>query len=193
MNALKPLLGLLLVLSLSACGGGASSERGAPTASGPYASAQYTDAQLKPYLDQVYSTRPNEGGLQYTSAKNKAAELGSQTLSLQLDLWVPPNAVATAPQPLVVWIHGGGFFQGGKEENRDKALSYARAGYVSATINYRLTDGNESSKATRIKAQTQAAEDVANAIRFLRQNAANFHIDSSRVATLGGSAGGRCH
>ncbi len=43
---------------------------------------------------------------------------------------------------------------------------------------------------TRLAAITQATEDVMNAIRFLKENAAIYHIDTSRIATIGSSAGG---
>ena len=202
MPALKSLLGLLVVLAVSACGGGSSGARLGPPTSGLYASAQYTDAQLVPHLDLVYSVRPNEGGVQYTSDLRSASEIGGSTLNLHLDVWVPPDATAAKPQPLVVWIHGGDFLAGSKEEVRDKALSYARAGYVVASVDYRLTPRNTTSAALRERAVLQAvdqlrpgrlrraAEDVTNAIRYLRQNADVYHIDTTRVATVGTSAGG---
>ena len=184
-------LPMALVASLAACGGGGSGESAPPPPrAGRYAVAQFAEAQISPHIDVVYSVRPNAGRLQYTSDANKAREVGQPTLSLQMDIFVPPNATPTAPQPLVVFVHGGGFVQGGKEANRSKALSYAQAGYVAASVNYRLTPDNSASQALRVLAQTQAAEDLGNAVRFLRQNAAVYRIDASRVATIGGSAGG---
>lgn len=178
------------LLLLSACGGGGAVAPTVIPVSGPYVSTQYSDAQLNILTDVVFSTKPNSGGLQYTSDITKAAELGGGTLTLKLDIAVPPNATATHPQPLIVWIHGGGFSAGGKEDMRLDALTYARAGYVAATVNYRLTANNMVDAATRLTAITQATEDVMNAIRFLKENAGLYHIDTSRIATIGSSAGG---
>lgn len=196
----NPLLGwapaaagaVALLLGLSGCGGGSSTESpvSPPPNAGLYASAQYSEAQLSASLDQAYSTRPNAGGVQYTSDLRRASEVGLPTLTMHLDVWVPPNASAARPQPLVVWVHGGAFAIGSKEEFRDKALSYARAGYVAASINYRLTPENNSNATLRRQAVLQATEDLSNAVRYLRQNAARFHIDTSRVAIMGSSAGG---
>jgi dienelactone hydrolase len=184
------LLAVALLL-LNACGGGGAAVVSATIPdSGPYVSAQYTDAQLSILTDVAYSTRANAGGQQYTSDSTKAAELGGGILTLKLDIAVPPNATAANPQPLIVWIHGGGFSAGGKENMRAEALSYARAGYVATTVNYRLTPNNMVDRATRLTAITQATEDVMNAIRFLKANAALYHIDASRIATIGSSAGG---
>lgn len=182
---------------LSACGGGGGTESPTPIpppngdipSTGLYASTQYTVAQLTEYKDVKYSTRPNGGG-QYTSDRTKASEKNDPTLTLLMDIWVPPNAKSNKLQPMVIFIHGGGFVAGSKEDNRGKALSYAQAGYVAATINYRLTPNNEVDAATRLRAMTQAAEDTANAVRYLKANAATYFIDTTRMATFGGSAGG---
>lgn len=181
----------VLILLLSACGGGgAAIGSGAMPDSGPYVSAQYSDAQLNVLTEVAFSTRPNSGGQQYTSDITKFAELGGASLTLKLDIAIPPNATAIHPQPLIVWIHGGGFSAGGKEDTHPAALTYARAGYVAATVNYRLTPNNMADAATRLTAITQATEDVMNAIRFLKANASLYHIDTSRIATIGSSAGG---
>ena len=126
---LPRLIAVLLLLSLSACGGGSAESVGDPP-TGTYVAEVYEVGQLQAHLDQHYSTRPNENQAQFTSDDNKATDLASPTLALHLDVFVPPNATASTRQPLVVWIHGGGFVQGGKEAVRNKMRSYAKAGYV---------------------------------------------------------------
>jgi acetyl esterase/lipase len=152
-------------------------------------SAQYAASSLARHSDVVYSTRPNAGS-QFTSEITRQAEQGSAQLSLKLDVAVPPNAGAQSRQPLVIWLHGGGLFSGGKEEVAAQMLSYARAGYVAASVNYRLTPGVDTNVALRVRALQHATEDVMNAIRFLKTNAAAYGIDASRIATFGNSAGG---
>ncbi|HSI56018.1 MAG TPA: alpha/beta hydrolase [Ideonella sp.] len=195
---ISPLPALVLSITLgcglqAGCGGGGGAAP-APTAAvvGPlYAQAHYTDSQLARYPEQRYSTRPNEGGLQYSSDNHKTAEAGSTTLDLRLDVAVPPNASAQSPQPLLVWVHGGGFMAGSKEDMLEQALSYARAGYVVASIDYRLTPfERQQTFAGREAAIKQATEDAMNAVRYLKLNASRFHIDTTRTAVLGSSAGG---
>jgi acetyl esterase/lipase len=141
------------------------------------------------HYDVVFSRRPNAGS-QFTSEITRTAEQGSAELVLKLDVAVPPNASAQQRQPLVVWFHGGGLVSGGKEEFADHMVSYARAGYVAASVNYRLSPGSETTAAGRVRALLQASEDAMNAIRFLKANAAIYGIDPNRVATFGNSAGG---
>ena len=98
--------------------------------------------------------------------------------SQMLDIYVPD--VPTAPRPLLVWIHGGGWFSG------DKALPPGMGtllrGYDLASINYRLS--NEAIFPAQIY-------DCKSAIRFLRAHAREFDIDPTRIGAWGESAGGQ--
>lgn len=101
----------------------------------------------------------------------------------KLDLYLPPAAVAAGkPAPALVWIHGGGWTGGTKNENRAKEIgtTLAAAGYVVASIDYRLGNG----------AWPQNLRDCKNAVRFLRTHAAKYGVDPRRIAVGGGSAGG---
>ncbi|MFB0553427.1 MAG: alpha/beta hydrolase fold domain-containing protein [Phycisphaerae bacterium] len=95
-----------------------------------------------------------------------------------LDLYL---AKSTAPTPLILYIHGGGFRGGDKKSlNVSEAKSYLNAGFSIAAINYRLTD----------TAPAPAAYlDCALALQFLRHNAKKWNIDPRLVASTGGSAG----
>lgn len=196
MRRILPVIGLILPLFMLAnCGGGGSAADagggGGGGASDLYKTTVYTEAQVtRRYTNLVFSHRPNEGGRQYTSELRAPTEIGTDQLTLLLDLWVPPNASATTPVPLVIWVHGGGFEAGGKEERADDAMGYARAGYAAASVNYRLTPDNTVDGATRLKAIMQASDDLMNAVRYLKVNAARYHIDASRIAIIGTSAGG---
>ena len=82
----------------------------------------------------------------------------------------------------MVWIHGGGWAGGTKNEARAKNICgiLANAGYVAVSIDYRLGDG----------AWPTNLFDCKNAVRFLRAHAAEYHLDPNRIAVAGGSAGG---
>jgi acetyl esterase/lipase len=191
MRRASPLFSLILSsLWLASCGGGSSSQGGPGTPGTLYTTAVYADGDIARQTDIVFSHRPNEGRVQYTSEARHDMEVGSDNLTLTLDVWVPPNAQAGAPAPLVIWVHGGGFITGGKEERAEDALGYAKAGYVAASINYRLTPDNTVDGATRLRAIEQATDDLMNAVRYLKKNAAAYHIDPTRVAVIGTSAGG---
>ncbi len=97
-----------------------------------------------------------------------------------LDLLIPP-ARAEGKRPLVVFIHGGGWRAGRKEDGLGVIRTISAGGYVTASINYRLTP--EAAWPAQI-------HDCKAAIRFLRGNAAKYGIDPERIGVIGISAGG---
>lgn len=97
---------------------------------------------------------------------------------LGLDLYRPKNV--KGPLPLVVWIHGGAWMAGSKE-NPEWALKLVPHGYAVASINYRL------SHEALFPAQIH---DCKAAIRFLRANARKYSIDPDHIGVWGSSAGG---
>ncbi len=156
---------------------------------GLYASPQFPISQLVRHENVTYSTRPNYKGIQFTDSKTKTSDFQQNTLDLHLDIIVPPNAGKEARQPLIIFIHGGAFRQGSKNGLNKEVVSFASAGYVAATLNYRLTVHKDQNADLRTKAAYFALEDVQNAIRFLKANADTYHIDTTRIAVSGKSAG----
>ena len=170
--------------------GGSGSVPASVKDTGRYVCGGFTDAELMNTPDITYSVRPNDTGMQCTSDRTKNNEVGAAELVLKLDIVVPPTSAGSPLRPLVVWFHGGAFAGGDKADAVGMLQSYARAGYVTAAVNYRLTPDNQLNPLLRMRAIIQAAEDAMNAIRFLKVNAATYHIDPARIATIGASAGG---
>ncbi|MBE3073055.1 MAG: alpha/beta hydrolase [Acidobacteria bacterium] len=97
-----------------------------------------------------------------------------------LDLWKAPSP---RPTPVIVYFHGGGFVNGGKEVARGSSmLAAALASGVSfASVSYQyLNDSVHLPVPMR---------DGARAIQFLRARAAEWNLDPARVAAYGVSAG----
>ncbi len=100
-------------------------------------------------------------------------------VSLKLDIYRPKKA-PEGPMPAIVWIHGGGWRQGDKN-NAANAIAAARRGFFAVSINYRLSG----------EAVFPAAiEDCKGAIRWLRANAKEYGVDPDRIGVWGSSAGG---
>lgn len=106
--------------------------------------------------------------------------------NLKLTLFLPKKSGDT-PRPWMLYTHGGGWsggtplnilkgaFQGTLSELLD-------AGVVCATIEYRLSKGENTA--------VQSVEDCQDAARFLIKNAAKWNLNSKRLGVWGGSAGG---
>ena len=98
---------------------------------------------------------------------------------LQIDLARP--AKGDGPFPAIVCIHGGGF-RAGKREGYDKlCVKLAQEGYVAITVTYRLAPAFQF---------PAAVYDCKESVRWLRANAAKYHVDPARIGVTGGSAGG---
>ncbi len=86
-------------------------------------------------------------------------------------------------RPVIVWLHGGALIMGGREsvDGRVRKM-FLDAGYAIVSIDYRLAPE------TKLPV---IIEDVEDAFKWIREKGPQlFHIDSSRIAVLGGSAGG---
>ncbi len=97
--------------------------------------------------------------------------------ALRLDIYSPKSI--THPLPVVLWIHGGGWSKGRKEQK--PPVNLMAKGYIIVSIDYRL------SYDAPFPAQI---EDCKAAVRWLRANAAAYHIDPDHIGAWGHSAGG---
>jgi acetyl esterase/lipase len=141
------------------------------------------------YRDLVFDTVTTTLDVVYGSAVNYSG----QTVVLELDVYEPTDDLATE-RPTIVWVHGGGFAFGDKSsaELVDQATVFSRKGYLNVSINYRLEPGGCSAGAPTVEcvvAVTEAHADAQTAIRFLRDNAAVYGVDTDRIAIGGSSAG----
>ena len=112
---------------------------------------------------------------------------------LYLNVW---SKSLTGSRPVMVWIHGGGFFAGFGGEERHYGGVLARKGAVVVTINYRLGAlGFMAHPAFAAESPQHAAGnygllDQVAALDWVRRNIARFGGDPSRVTIFGESAGG---
>ncbi|AHG87848.1 Carboxylesterase type B [Gemmatirosa kalamazoonensis] len=99
-------------------------------------------------------------------------------------------------RPVMVWIHGGGFFAGFGGEERHDGAPLARKGVVVVTLNYRLGPfGFMAHPALAAESPHHSAGnygllDQIAALQWVKRNIARFGGDPSRVTIFGESAGG---
>lgn len=96
---------------------------------------------------------------------------------LHAEIAYPKNAVT--PLPAIVFIHGGGWISGSYKPS--PILHLAQTGYFAASIEYRL------SNVAKWPAQIQ---DCKLGVRWVRANAAQYHVDPNHIGAWGSSAGG---
>ena len=99
----------------------------------------------------------------------------------KLDVYLPGSATASgASLPVVVWIHGGAFVGGTKDELGGYLRMLASHGFVVVAPRYSLAP--ESSYPVPVR-------QLMTALRWLGSNAERFHMDATRIVLAGDSAG----
>jgi alpha-L-fucosidase 2 len=100
-------------------------------------------------------------------------------VSLALDAYIPDGA---GPFPTCILVHGGGFTKGDKTSYIKPLFEpLSKAGFTWFTINYRLAPQYR---------HPACVEDVESAIRWVKAHAAEYKVDTKRIALIGESAGG---
>ena len=116
--------------------------------------------------------------------------LGGVTQGLTMDIYQPENDTEIN-RPLIVLAHGGSFISGDKSNLSETATFLAKAGYVVASINYRLLDITPTQLAFK-QVVLNAVADMKAAVRFFNKDTAIdniYKIDSNNIFIGGYSAG----
>lgn len=97
------------------------------------------------------------------------------TIDLKLDLYLPAGVLNPV---LVIWIHGGAWRSGSKE---NPPMDLLKKGYALASIDYRT-----SATAT----YPALIHDIKASVRYLRANADKLKYNADKIILWGSSAGG---
>lgn len=98
---------------------------------------------------------------------------------LMMDVFMP--AKISGKKIAVIIVHGGGWRSGDRSQHYPLAESLAHLGYICFTPEYRLST----------EALFPAAVyDIKSAVRWVRANAAAYHVDTARIVIAGFSSGG---
>jgi len=133
-------------------------------------------------------------GVEYTYYSIPSS--GDSVDSTPMTIQVAPAAAGTQAMnnglyPGILFIHGGSWEQGSKQDMYGDMRAAVAGGYVAASVNYRLSKPSEFSVYGTWPAPL---EDVKCAIRWLRANAADgekgWNLDPENIAVVGISAGG---
>lgn len=96
------------------------------------------------------------------------------------DVYLPENESGKL-RPAVLYIYGGGWSGGDKQESSEKPEALASHGFVAFNINYRLVYKGGEFPANFL--------DAKDALAFLASKSEEWKIDPSKIAVMGSSAG----
>ena len=143
--------------------------------------------------------------IQYGTALNFAG--GTDTLHMDIYLPLCDDITHSSRRPLLMWIHGGAFLAGDKNDAsiQDLCKQFAERGYVTASIDYRLGFISDDAywqcnypnyscvfatdSAEWARSYYRAMQDSKGALRYLINRHELYRIDTSNVFVAGESAG----
>lgn len=139
------------------------------------------------YEQDVFSVG-NKKTVQYASNVGWNGE----NVRLEMDIFTPNNDSAIK-RPLVIFAHGGGFVQGKKEDMAFFCQQFAKKGFVTASISYRLLPMDKIYEPKNFVHEiVKAMSDMKAAIRYFRETIENgnpYKIDENFIFIGGASAG----
>src|SRR5712691_8840305 len=103
----------------------------------------------------------------------------ANTFEAKLDVYSRTDT--QAPQPTIIYIHGGGWTGGAKETQTFSLMPYLEMGWNAVNVEYRLA---------RVSPAPAAVEDCLCALRWVIRNAKQYGFDTAKLVVSGGSAGG---
>lgn len=129
-------------------------------------------------------------------AYGTAPRFNSQQEVLRLNLFKPLGDEQTE-RPLIILVHGGGFFDGDRNDLNALCQQLASQGWAAATVGYRLDfygtwllgSPFAYDAAEVVRAAYRAQQDVRGAVRYLKGRSAQDSTSTTNVFLLGFSAG----
>ena len=94
-----------------------------------------------------------------------------------------PETIIENNYPAMIFFFGGGWNKGTIKQFEPHAKYFSRRGMVCFLVDYRVYNRQQTTPFESLK-------DAKSAIRYIKDNADKFHIDSSTIIAAGGSSGG---
>lgn len=177
---------------------GVTSWKGIPFAAAPVGALRWRAPQPAPAWQGIRAADAYAHDCMQVPFPSDAAPLGTQPAEdcLYVNVW-KPAASAAAKLPVIVWIYGGGFVNGGASPPTYAGAGLARQGVVFVSFNYRVGRFGTFALPQLTKENANGGRvgnygimDQIAALEWVKRNAAAFGGDPSNVTIIGESAGG---
>lgn len=164
----------------------------------------YLNSSAQQWIDKIY-TYDSTLNVTYGTALN----FNNEVDTLKMDIYLPQcdDVSHESKRPLLLWVHGGAFLAGSKDDVSITNLckQFAKRGYVTASISYRLGFISDdaawncnypnyscvfaSDSAEWLRAMYRGIQDGKGALRYLINRYDTYRIDTANIFVAGESAG----
>jgi acetyl esterase/lipase len=115
--------------------------------------------------------------IKYGNAEGQKLDIYSQGQWIGEPYYWKPDTVL---HPTLIYIHGGGWLGGTKNQITPFIIPYLQKGWNVVTLDYRIGEGTA----------PKAVDDCMEAVQWISRHAKNFNVDTEHVVISGESAGG---
>jgi len=129
-------------------------------------------------LSACGAKKPTFDETKFGTIENDVTYCTPNNIPQKMDVYYPSSG---GPWPVLVYIHGGSWYQGDKSDGVGWRET-AKSGTLVVSINYRLGDYQ-----TKFPAMI---EDAKCAVRYIRAHRSEYNIDANRIGVVGASSGG---
>lgn len=110
---------------------------------------------------------------------------------LKADVFYTSETQKSLLNPAIAFFHGGGWAYGSPSEFYNACIRYAEKGFITFSFHYRLSIMEDGTVPDPDITLVECVKDARSALRWVRENAASFHIDPDKIIAAGQSAGGQ--
>lgn len=145
-----------------------------------------SNCQSQRYLTEVFSDHTFDGAIQY-GADDPYGLISNQNLFLDV---YQPLGDTLANRPVIIHQYGGGYLIGWRSEPNIPTFAdeYTKRGFIFISIDYRIgfnpLDANSAERAVY-----RGILDLRASLRFIKDNASTYGIDTNNIFLTGTSAG----
>lgn len=105
--------------------------------------------------------------------------LAADTVNAALDLY---QSVSASPAPVLIYFHGGSWTTGARPKSANSFRDFLALGFSVLSVDYRMSG---------VAPAPAAVQDARCVLAWVKRNATQYGLDTTRIVTYGTSAGGQ--
>ncbi|XP_024868450.1 esterase FE4-like isoform X1 [Temnothorax curvispinosus] len=165
--------------------------KGIPFAAPPVGELRFKDPEPPTPWEGIRDASKNSDICAQLEHSKTQVVVGSEDC-LYLNICVPYNVYRTTGNPVMVWIHGGGYVLGSGNDTHKRFDYLVKKDVILVSVNYRLGALGFLNLDHEVASGNQGLKDQVAALKWIKENIKAFGGDPNNITVFGVSAGSTC-
>ncbi|TGZ48392.1 Carboxylic ester hydrolase [Temnothorax longispinosus] len=165
--------------------------KGIPFAAPPVGELRFKDPEPPTPWEGIRDASKNSDICAQLEHSKTQVVVGSEDC-LYLNICVPYNVYRTTGNPVMVWIHGGGYVFGSGNDTHKRFDYLVKKDVILVSVNYRLGALGFLNLDHEVASGNQGLKDQVAALKWIKENIKAFGGDPNNITVFGVSAGSTC-